>query len=244
MSSTSESTALQEVTVTARRREENLYDVPIAVTALSAGDIQARGIQRVADTFGDVPSLFFTTNGAPVNDASTSFLVIRGVGATYVADPAVGIFVDGIYQPTIGFGQQILAVDRVEVLRGPQGTQFGRNTEGGAINFVSRRPAREWEGRLTGEFSQQNDFNSTLYVSGPLSAQTAGNVALLASSTDGYIHNTYTGKNQIASTGVKGRGGFSWSGPAGIEAYATGFTRNVVVPACRSVCCRAAGVMT
>ncbi len=214
---------VHEITVTARRREENLYDVPVAVTAIGGADLEARGIQVVSETFGEIPSLFFTTAGAPIHDASTSFLVMRGVGATYVADPAVGIFVDGIYQPTISFGQEILAVDRVEVLRGPQGTQFGRNTQGGAVNFVTRRPSRVWEGRVAAELDELSTLNASLYASGPLSGSLAGNFAASASSSDGYVHNTFTGKDQTRNRGGKARAGLQWGEPGGVRAYATAF---------------------
>jgi iron complex outermembrane recepter protein len=215
-------TELQEVIVTARRREENLYDIPVSVTAVSAATIEAHGINTISDTFGEVPSLFWTTQGAPMTDASTSFLVIRGVGATYVSDPSVGIFVDGVYQPTIDFGEQILGVDRMEVLRGPQGTLFGRNTEGGAVNFVTRRPSQDWEASISGQIDQFNTYNVTGYVSGPITDSLAANISVFGGSTDGYIHNDYDGR-ALGSTAGKLRAGLLWTGDHGAEIYATGF---------------------
>jgi iron complex outermembrane recepter protein len=217
------STGLEEVTVTARRREENVYDIPVSVTAISAADIEAHGVNTISDTFGEVPSLFWTTQGAPMTDASTSFLVIRGVGATYVSDPSVGIFVDGVYQPTINFGEQIIGVDRMEVLRGPQGTLFGRNTEGGAVNFVTRRPSQDWEASISGQLSQFDTFDINGYLSSPITDSLAANISVFSGTTDGYYHNDYNGRAVGATTSDKVRAGVLWKDDGGAEVYATAF---------------------
>ena len=128
-----------EVVVVARKREELLQDVPIAVTAVTGDVIEKRGLTQVKDVAALTPSL-------NVNSDSVGrvFLAVRGVGTTLVGtvQPGVGIFVDGVYQPNNSYlHNPLVDVDRVEVLRGPQGTLYGKNTLGGALNVITRQPS-------------------------------------------------------------------------------------------------------
>ncbi|MBV6416019.1 MAG: Vitamin B12 transporter BtuB [Steroidobacteraceae bacterium] len=142
-----ESMALPEVVVTAQKRAENLQDVPISITAIGAEQIQSRGIAGLADLNALAPNLMFreSPGGSLISRVS-----IRGSFPGQVAiygEPSVGIYLNGVY---LGKSQgnifDVVDIERVEVLRGPQGTLFGRNTEGGAINFVTRRPSGEFRG--------------------------------------------------------------------------------------------------
>ena len=136
--------SLESITVTARRREETLQDVPIAVTALSAATLEARNVQSLNDLAGNVPNLV-------IHDArgsnSTLTTYIRGVGQsdpTWGSDPGVGLYLDDVYiaRPQ-GALLDVFDVQRIEVLRGPQGTLYGKNTIGGAIKYVSKfRPTQ------------------------------------------------------------------------------------------------------
>ena len=129
---------LGQVTVTARKREETLQDVPIAVTALTAQSLLNQNVQNLADLQGKVPSLqIYAARGS--NTTLTAY--IRGVGQadpTWGFDPAVGIYLDDVYlaRPQ-GTMLDVFDVERIEVLRGPQGTLYGKNTIGGAIKYVS-----------------------------------------------------------------------------------------------------------
>ena len=130
---------LEEVIVTARKREEGLQDTPIAVSAFSGESLAARGIESIESFDNITPNMTFSninTNGGGGSNAS---VYIRGVGQTdFVpsADPGVGIYVDGVYiARSIGSVLDLIDVDRVEILRGPQGTLFGRNTTGGARSY-------------------------------------------------------------------------------------------------------------
>ena len=126
---------LDTVTVTARRREETLKDVPVAVTALTAATLETRNIQDLGDLQGEVPSLtIYAARGS--NTTITAYL--RGVGQSdplWGVDPGVGIYFDDVYiaRPQ-GALLDVFDVQRIEVLRGPQGTLYGKNTVGGAIN--------------------------------------------------------------------------------------------------------------
>src|SRR5471032_1202898 len=135
-----ESDALAEVVVTAQHREESLQDVPIAVTAFSQDDLEKLGLQDPTGLAAQTPSLEIKgTQGE-----SKPNVFIRGVGNNdfnATASGAVGFYADQVYQglPSAQLFQ-MFDLDRVEVLRGPQGTLYGRNTTGGAINFISRQP--------------------------------------------------------------------------------------------------------
>jgi iron complex outermembrane recepter protein len=144
--------ALDDVIVTARRREESLQSTPVAVTALTSEALQVRGVQSVDAVSQFVPNLQFDGAAALSGGAYNATLFIRGIGQNDFAifsDPGVAMYVDGVYLGR-SIGGVIDAVDlaRVEVLRGPQGTLFGRNTIGGAVNIVTQPPAPEFGGEL------------------------------------------------------------------------------------------------
>jgi iron complex outermembrane receptor protein len=133
---------LQQVTVTARYRSESAQDVPISLSVVSAADIQERGYSSVVDAAKALPNVLLTPTGQ--QSGGTVGVLIRGVGQTdfgFTLQPGVGIYIDDVYQGTL-FGSQfgLLDVDNIQVLRGPQGTLAGRNSEGGAIHIHTVRP--------------------------------------------------------------------------------------------------------
>lgn len=138
----SDAEAGADIVVTARRREEKLQDVPIAVTAVSQASLDSRGFDAVTDVQQVAPNLNFTPGQGGNSGGIAAF--IRGVGENdfiITSDPAVGLYMDGVYiARTFGATTELLGIDRIEVLRGPQGTLFGKNTIGGAINVVSHVP--------------------------------------------------------------------------------------------------------
>ena len=139
--------ALEEVVVTAERREENIQNVPIAVTAFSAETMQSRNLTDI-HALGNLTPGVNLDAGAPFSgDRSVLSASIRGIGQDDFAfnlNPGVGVYVDGVFLArTIGANQNLLDVDRVEILKGPQGTLFGANTIGGAISIVTHTPGDE-----------------------------------------------------------------------------------------------------
>ena len=143
---------LQEVVVTARYREENLQQTPIAISAITADDIQQRGFTSASDIGYEVPNASFRPAQQAFGNTMTAF--IRGVGQydfNFAFEPGVGIYVDDVYYPTV-MGTQIDLMDlaRVEVLRGPQGTLFGRGSIGGAVRYVSKEPTGSNAGFIEG----------------------------------------------------------------------------------------------
>ena len=162
-----ESGGLAEVVVTAERRAENIQNVPIAVTAFTADALQSRNLSNV-QTLGALSPGVNLDAGAPFSgDRSVLSASIRGIGQDDFAfnlNPAVGVYLDGVYLArTIGANQNLLDVDRVEILKGPQGTLFGANTEGGAISIVTHTPGNEekFTAQATGGSFDRRDFAFT-----------------------------------------------------------------------------------
>lgn len=182
-----------EIVVTARKRAESLLDVPVAVTAVSGDTLARRNINSVREAAVLTPGLNISSDGA-----GRAFVSIRGVGVTLVqsVQPGVGLFVDGIYRPNTAYlNNPLLDVERIEVLRGPQGTLYGKNTLGGAINVITRQPGNEFEAR--GQASYAGPDNAWL-VSGSVSApivqdKLAIRVGASHRQQDGFINNTNIG---------------------------------------------------
>jgi len=191
------SLALEEVVVTARRREESLQDVPIAVTALTGQELALRGTSDISELAQSVPSVTLEPSRA-TNTTLTAF--IRGVGQQ---DPLAGfeqgvaLYLDDVYlaRPQ-GAMLDIYDVERIEVLRGPQGTLYGRNAVGGAIKYVTRRLSDEFEGRVRASYGayDQMDFVGTVSVPVSDSFRIGGTVASFQ--RDGFGDNLTTGDDQ------------------------------------------------
>ncbi|WP_162300019.1 TonB-dependent receptor [Kineobactrum sediminis] len=139
--------ALEEVIVTAQRRAENLQTVPISISALSSDELEMRSIESLGDLNAVAPNVMFRQNpGARLVSTVAIRGSVTGQPAIWMDSP-VGLYLNGIYLgKTQGSVFDVVDIERVEVLRGPQGTLFGRNTEGGAINFITRRPSGEFGG--------------------------------------------------------------------------------------------------
>lgn len=141
-----QSIGVADIVVTAQKREENLQDTPISMVALSADTLEEKGIGSLSDLFtGAIPSIRIAPFVGRVSAVSIGMRGLVPVDATQVSrDPTVGIYIDSVYLGRVsGLGMELADIERIEVLRGPQGTLFGRNTIGGAISVVSRRPTGE-----------------------------------------------------------------------------------------------------
>ena len=177
------------IVVTARKREETLTSVPASIDVVTPAAIETKGITNTSDLIGRLPGL---STSSDINSPGRDFLslVIRGVGANAGGgDPAAPVFVDGIYQPRLGFDTRYLDVERVEVLKGPQGALFGRNTEAGAIAVNFRRPGPDTQVRLFAEADSLFSFRSQASVSGGLAEGVYAGASFDVSTTDGYLKN-------------------------------------------------------
>ncbi|MGB1141419.1 MAG: TonB-dependent receptor, partial [Halioglobus sp.] len=151
---------LEEVIVTANRREENLQEVPMSVSAFTGDFFRETGANDLLDLQNYTPSLKILTN----NDSRSTSIRIRGIGSVGTnsgIDPSVGVFIDGVYQGRAGMTiSDLIDIERVEVLRGPQGTLYGKNTSAGAISIFTKQPSPEFEAE--GEFTYDNDERSRI----------------------------------------------------------------------------------
>lgn len=160
----------EEIVVTAERRATNLQDTPLSVVAITEEAAASKGIEDLEDLSKFTPNLSITpTRGGGNNTAS---FVIRGIGGGGGAtgERGVGLYIDGIYMPrTSGAVLRVLDIDRIEVLRGPQGTLFGRNSTGGAIRIFSKQPSDQFEGYVRGTLGNMNRTDFVGMVNIPLS---------------------------------------------------------------------------
>ncbi len=184
-----------EIVVTAQRRSESLQNVPISITALTADQLASAGVASTQDLTLATPGLLWAKS------SNNSQPTIRGIGSRNASagdEPNVATFIDGVYQPEQATtAQELSNVERIEVLKGPQGTLFGRNATGGAINIVTKKPSFETTGDAGLTYGRYDYLKGTAYLSGPIVADTlAASVAATGLRDDGYIHNIYLDTRQ------------------------------------------------
>ncbi len=186
-----------DIVVVARKREERLVDVPISITAISQETIQKLGATDMSAMQGAIPNVNLVQGRGSTSSAN---FFIRGIGqpdALQTFDPAVGIYVDGVYMSRIQGGLMNLGdVERVEVLRGPQGSLYGKNTIGGAVNIISRKPDMSnliASGNMT--YGSYNQIVASGYVSAPLATDKAAlSLAAQYDKRDGIVTDPVTGR--------------------------------------------------
>lgn len=182
-----------EIVVTAQKREQKVRDVGIAISVLGSEDVQNLGINNATDVVRAIPNLKFNAYGS-----SQVVFNIRGVSQNDYGDqqePPVAVYQDDSYASSITTASfPIFDISRVEALRGPQGTLFGRNATGGAVQFISNKPGDRGEGYLSATYGR---YNQTIFegaVSGPLGEGAAVRIAGIYNRDDGYIHNITPGE--------------------------------------------------
>lgn len=205
-------TANPAIVVTARRRAENLQDVPISVTALDGETLLARGAQDITAVMQYTPN---TTLQVARGSNSTLIAFIRGVGQQdplWGFEPGVGLYVDDVYvaRPQAAV-LDIFDVERIEVLRGPQGTLYGRNTIGGAVKYVTRRLGDDFEGRVRASYGSYNQRDLVGVVTVPVgeTLSVGGGVAWLQ--RDGFGENLNTGNEHYNKDVLAGRVSAEWT---------------------------------
>ena len=180
---------LEEIVVTAQKREQQLSNVGISVTAFSGEQLQALGFTETSQIDEQVPGLMVTDYGG----GTTTIFTIRGSSQRDFADlqePPVAVYSDGAYNSFLaGVGFSFFDLDRIEVLRGPQGSLFGRNATGGVVHLISKRPTREYEGYVeaTGGDYGQHRFEGAL--SGPLSDTISARLSMAYHDSNGFLDN-------------------------------------------------------
>lgn len=185
-----EARAIEEIVVTARKRDELLQDIPMSVSVVTGRQIEEYGIQNVEQIYGDVPNLYFAQNNTLSPQSDSREIMIRGVGSIPLLEPSTGLFIDGIYQTGLGFDIAFLDLERVEVLRGPQGTLFGRNTQAGAVNLVTRKPDEEFRARAEIRIDNLPSYIFNTALSGPVVEDKLFiGIAAQFRTSDGYLYN-------------------------------------------------------
>jgi len=199
---------LEEVVVTAQKREQSLSDVPVAVSVLSSDQVEASFSNNIESLQALVPSLSFRKGNTTRNSA----LTVRGIGTisfSIAAEPSVATVVDGVVLGRSGQTFSDLSlynIERIEVLRGPQGTLFGKNASAGVVNIVTKRPTQEFEASAEASFFEDEEYRLKAYVSGPLTDRLSGSLTATHSEFNGYIDNVFNNQeiNGYDRDGVRG----------------------------------------
>lgn len=184
-----------DIIVTAQKRSEKLQDVPIAVTALTGDTISNKRIADLVDLSSQAPGLQISAG----DNAANPHIFLRGVGVNdfnQTTASAVGVYADGAYLASpLSQRSAFFDLQQVEVLRGPQGTLYGRNTTGGAINVISKRPTDDWEGNFNVDYGRFNSLKLEGGVSGPIAPGLLSfRIAGIRETADGYMFNRLTNK--------------------------------------------------
>ncbi|MDT8319784.1 MAG: TonB-dependent receptor [Xanthomonadales bacterium] len=200
-------TALEEVTVVARKRAENIQEVPIAVTAFSAEQIRDAGIERPADFIELIPNVTIVDT-ANVGDTQVS---IRGIVSTRDAESTFAYVVDGVLVTNPNaFNGELIDLEQIEVLKGPQGALYGRNAVAGAIIVNTLKPGAEPVFKARAGIGNNSSWDASALISGPIAGDTlAGSLTAYSRETDGHYDNAFTGADDavdfLEDQGLRGR---------------------------------------
>ncbi|MBZ0171417.1 MAG: TonB-dependent receptor plug domain-containing protein, partial [Phycisphaerales bacterium] len=204
---------LEELVVTAQKREQSLQDVGVSVTAFSGEQVRELGFTNTVDVVSFTPGLNYTVPNA---EGSQINFFLRGVGLNDFADAnenPVGAYFDEVYRGAMGgLHLQMFDMDRVEVLRGPQGTLYGRNTTGGLVHFISKKPTDNFEGYGQVSVGEYDQVKFEGAVSGPLVKDTLlGRLSVATNNDSGYVDNRFPGGQDYNETdSYAGRGQLLW----------------------------------
>jgi iron complex outermembrane receptor protein len=213
---------LQEVVVSAQKREERLQDTPIAISVFSGEGLEDHNVSSLGDIGQYVPNVDISSDANAGGGSSNAQIYIRGIGQNdflITTDPGVGIYIDGVYfgRATGGI-MDLLDLERVEILRGPQGTLFGKNTIGGALNLISQKPSREFGGNVqvgAGNLSRKEVRGS---IDMPLSDQWLSKLSVSHKDRDGYVERFFGGEDMGDENSTSARLSLQWNPSDALEA--------------------------
>jgi len=184
--------ALEEVMVTARKREESLSETPIAITAITAADIQAGAFKSIVDIQKTAPGLFIESMN---NENARTVLMPRFRGVTFDATSPLqrtsSVFVDGLIVTSGLHSLPITQVERIEVVKGPQSALFGRNTYSGAINIITRKPGDEFKGGIELDYGAKSKSSTTGYIEGPITSNLGVRATFSYTDKEGHYDNAF-----------------------------------------------------
>ena len=198
--------SLKAIIVTAQRREESLQNVPVSITAMESREINNRGINRVIDLQYSIPN-FFLGDGTFNRRAFTSIRGIAGASRASGVEKRANYYIDDVYiGRSIAVNQDLFDLERIEILKGPQGTLFGKNTVSGVINITTRKPFNGWEGTVSVDAGNFSYLNSSIIINAPLVdnklfARFSGKIMR----RDGYVKNLFNNKDMNGQNIMNGR---------------------------------------
>ena len=212
---------LQEIVVTATRRQQRLQDTPIAITVLDAKSLAESGAADLADVARIAPNVDLSAGGGGSGGSFNTQAYIRGIGQSdwlITTDPGVGVYIDGVFFPrATGALLDLLDIARVEVLRGPQGTLFGRNTIGGAISIVTARPGGEYGGHVEGTFGKYARRELKGYADLPFSDAVQTRVSMAYKKVDGFVDRVLVGDRLGGLDSLVARARTTWQISPAVE---------------------------
>ncbi|MCB1662093.1 MAG: TonB-dependent receptor [Pseudomonadales bacterium] len=212
---TSKGFGIEEVVVTARKREENLQDTPLSVAAFTANEMKVRQIHSSDQLSQITPNLSFSSQAPSSGSNASSQIFIRGIGQTEFlpsTDPGVGLYIDGVYMArSVGGTLDFADLERIEVLRGPQGTLFGRNTIGGAIDIHTRKPSEEFGGEVEIKVGSDNQLELMADINLPISENLLTKISVGKRDRDGYVKRLVDGDDLGDDNTVGARAAVLWT---------------------------------
>ncbi len=210
-----EAATLDEIVVTARKREESFTDVPMTVNVFTEQTIEAAGIQKPADFIARVPNMTLVET----QNAGNAFVVIRGISQARNSEPSVAVLVDGVLETNPAeFNKELFDIRQIEVLKGPQGALYGRNAIGGAITIATKDPSDELEGQVRLGYGNENSIRAQAALSGPVGDTLKFRASLSYLETDGFLDNEYLGGKADPSEDISGRARLIWQPNDGFTA--------------------------
>jgi iron complex outermembrane receptor protein len=216
--------SLEEVIVTARKRDETSLNVPVAVNVFTAADIQAAGIERPQDFIDLTPNMTLVQT----QNQGTSFVTVRGISQARNSEPSVAVVIDGVAMANPSqFNQELIDIESIQVLKGPQGALYGRNAIGGAIIINSKQPTDEFEGRLSAGYDSGPGYKLGATVSGPISDTLKYRATVSYLDTDGYINNPFLHEDADPYEDLSARGLLVWEPNDGFRADLRAYVSNV-----------------
>jgi iron complex outermembrane receptor protein len=209
MPAIAQGTQLEEIIVTARKRDEVLLDVPVVVNAYNAQEIVSAGILRPQDFIALTPNMTMVQT----QNQGTSFIVVRGISQARNSEPSVAVLIDGVLMANPSqFNQELFDIESIQVLKGPQGALYGRNAIGGAVIITTREPGDGIEGSITAGYDSGPGYRARFGVGGPVASSETWKFQLSGSylDTDGYIDNPFLGEEADPFKDVSGRAKLIW----------------------------------
>ena len=194
---------IEEVVVTAQKRTESVQEVPLTVTAFDTDAIHAAGLQNVEDVAALVPNLQLQDNGVLARFS------MRGINLNSLSDASespIAIYNDGVYLgSSSNFRASLFDLERIEVIRGPQGTLYGRNATGGLLNFISKEPTDEFEGFASIQYGRFNELIAEGAVGGPIGDNVRARISVKGDIDNGYQTNVVDGSDWAETDSISGR---------------------------------------